>query len=332
MKVAVVGATGMVGKIMAKVLEEQAFPVTEFIPVASARSVGKSCLFRGQSYRIHSMEEALDARPQLALFSAGSNVSKAWAAKFAAQNCVVIDNSSAFRMDKDKKLIVPEINGDTLSEMDKIIANPNCSTIQMLIALAPIHKAFGIRRLIISTYQSITGTGMQAVQQYEAERQGETVGNPAYPHPIFENCLPHCDTFFENGYTREELKLLHETHKILADPNIQVNATAVRVPVKGGHAESIFVTLDRETDAQSIRTLWANTSGLEVLDNPSKNEYPMPLLSAGKDAVFVGRLRQDLFDPKSWSLFVVADNLRKGAATNAVQIAKLMIQKGLLEA
>ena len=326
MKVAVVGATGMVGEIMRSVLEERNFPITEFIPVASERSVGKKMIFDGKEYSVVGLQTAVDMTPDLALFSAGGDTSLEWAPKFAAVGTTVIDNSSAWRMHPDHKLIVPEINADSLTPSDKIIANPNCSTIQMVMALAPIHKKYGIQRVVVSTYQSITGTGVKAVQQLENEYQG-VEGEKAYPHPIHRNALPHCDVFMDNGYTKEEMKLVNETHKIL-DPNIQVTATAVRIPVVGGHSESVNLSLNETPDLDDIRSILSETPGIVVQDDLEKNEYPMPLTAANKNDVFVGRIRKDESQDKGINLWIVADNLRKGAATNTVQIAEVLHSKG----
>lgn len=326
MKVAVVGATGMVGEIMRNVLEERNFPITEFIPVASERSVGKKLIFNGKEYRVVGLQTAVEMKPDLALFSAGGDTSIEWAPKFAEVGTTVIDNSSAWRMHPNHKLIVPEINADVLTPEDKIIANPNCSTIQMVMALAPIHKKYGIQRVVVSTYQSITGTGVKAVQQLENEYQ-DIDGEKAYPHPIHRNALPHCDVFLENGYTKEEMKLVNETHKIL-DPSIQVTATAVRIPVVGGHSESINLSLNESPDLDDIRSILSETPGIVVQDNLENNEYPMPLTAANKNEVFVGRIRKDESQDKGINLWIVADNLRKGAATNTVQIAEVLHSKG----
>ena len=325
MRVAVVGVTGMVGEIMRNVLEERNFPITEFLPVASARSVGKTITFQGKDYTVIGLEDAVAQAPDFALFSAGGQTSLDWAPKFAAVGTTVIDNSSAWRMHPDHKLIVPEINADQLTPDDKIIANPNCSTIQMVMALAPIHKRYGIERVVVSTYQSITGTGVKAVQQLENEYQGVD-GEKAYPHPIHRNALPHCDVFMDNGYTKEEMKLVNETHKIL-DPNIKVTATAVRIPVVGGHSESVNLTLSQAADLDDVRELLNNTPGVVVIDDLDNNGYPMPLDAEGKDDVFVGRIRKDESQEKGLNLWIVADNLRKGAATNTVQIAEYLIQQ-----
>ena len=325
MRVALVGVTGMVGEIMRNVLEERNFPITEFLPVASARSVGKTITFQGKDYTVIDLEDAVAQAPDFALFSAGGQTSLDWAPKFAAVGTTVIDNSSAWRMHPDHKLIVPEINADQLTPDDKIIANPNCSTIQMVMALAPIHKRYGIERVVVSTYQSITGTGVKAVQQLENEYEGVD-GEKAYPHPIHRNALPHCDVFMENGYTKEEMKLVNETHKIL-DPNIKVTATAVRIPVVGGHSESVNLTLSQVADLDEVRELLNNTPGVVVIDDLDNNGYPMPLDAEGKDDVFVGRIRKDESQEKGLNLWIVADNLRKGAATNTVQIAEYLIQQ-----
>ena len=330
MKVAVVGATGMVGEIMLKVLEERNFPIAELLVVASERSIGKTLTFKGKPYKVIGLEAAVEARPDIALFSAGGETSLIWAPKFAAAGTTVIDNSSAWRMDATKKLIVPEINGDQLTSEDKIIANPNCSTIQMVMALAPLHREFQIKRLIISTYQSITGTGVKAVQQLEQESQGLEV-EPAYPHPIHKNALPHCDVFLENDYTKEEMKLVNETHKILNAPKMAITATAVRIPVVGGHSESVNIEFEKEFDVSHVSSLLENSPGVEVQDDPSNNLYPMPLHAAGKDAVFVGRIRRDTSHPNALNMWIVADNLRKGAATNTIQIAEYLISKGLVK-
>ena len=325
MRIALVGVTGMVGEIMRNVLEERNFPITEFLPVASARSVGKTISFQGKDYTVIGLEDAVAQAPDFALFSAGGQTSLDWAPKFAAVGTTVIDNSSAWRMHPDHKLIVPEINADQLTPDDKIIANPNCSTIQMVMALAPIHKRYGIERVVVSTYQSITGTGVKAVQQLENEYQGVD-GEKAYPHPIHRNALPHCDVFMENGYTKEEMKLVNETHKIL-DPNIKVTATAVRIPVVGGHSESVNLTLSQAADLDEVRELLNNTPGVVVIDDLDNNGYPMPIDAEGKDDVFVGRIRKDESQEKGLNLWIVADNLRKGAATNTVQIAEYLIQQ-----
>lgn len=328
MRVAVVGATGMVGEVMLQVLAERQFPISELIPVASARSVGKQLEYEGKTYSVVGLEDAVALKPDVALFSAGGDTSLAWAPKFAAVGCTVIDNSSAWRMHPDHKLIVPEINANELTAEDKIIANPNCSTIQMVMALAPIHRAFGIERVVVSTYQSITGTGVKAVQQLENEYEG-VEGEMAYPHAIHRNALPHCDVFLDNRYTKEEMKLVNETHKIL-DPNIRVTATAVRIPVVGGHSESVNLTLSKSAELEEVRQVLSETPGIVVQDDIHNNGYPMPLQAHGKDDVFVGRLRKDTSQDNGLNLWIVADNLRKGAATNTVQIAEYLVSAGLL--
>ena len=324
MKVAVVGATGMVGNVMLQLLEERQFPLTELIPVASERSVGKMIPFKGKEYPVVSLQTAVDMKADIALFSAGGSTSLEWAPKFAEAGTTVIDNSSAWRMDPDKKLIIPEINAHLLTSEDKIIANPNCSTIQMLVALAPLQSTYGIERLVISTYQSITGTGVAAVQQLENEYEGKK-GEMAYPYPIHRNALPHCDVFQDNGYTKEEMKLVNETHKILGDDTIGITATAIRIPVVGGHSESVNVQLKGESSVAEIQRLLSEADGVIVQDNPETNTYPMPLYAHGKDEVFVGRIRQDFSQDNTFNLWIVADNLRKGAATNAIQIAEYLI-------
>jgi aspartate-semialdehyde dehydrogenase len=324
MRIAVVGATGMVGNVMMQVLEEQAFPVTEFYPVASENSVGKEVVFKGGGHKVIGMQTAVDLKLDLAIFSAGGETSLEWAPKFAEVGTVVIDNSSAWRMDPTKKLVVPEINGDQLTSQDLIIANPNCSTIQLVMVLAPLHKRFGVNRVIVSTYQSITGTGVKAVQQMENERAGIT-GDMAYHYPIDKNCIPQCDSFLANGYTKEEMKLTNETKKIL-DPTIDVVATAVRVPVVGGHSEAVNIEFNSDFELSEVRKLLENTPGIIVQDNLDAFEYPMPKFAEGKDAVFVGRMRRDFTRSNTLNLWIVADNLRKGAATNAVQIAKLLLK------
>ncbi len=329
MKIAVVGATGMVGNVMLEVLAEGKLPITELLLVASERSVGKEMVFEGKTHTVIGLETAVEARPDIALFSAGGSTSLEWAPKFAAVGTTVIDNSSAWRMEQDKKLIVPEINADQLTPEDKIIANPNCSTIQMVMALAPLHKAFGIKRIVISTYQSITGTGVKAVEQLNNEMEG-TSGTMAYPHPIHKNALPHCDVFLENDYTKEEMKLVHETHKILGDSSIGITATAIRIPVVGGHSESVNLEFEKPYTLDEIRHLLEQTPGVVVLDNPEKNAYPMPIHAEGKDEVFVGRIRRDESVENAVNLWIVADNLRKGAATNTIQIAEYLIQHQLV--
>lgn len=329
MKVAVVGATGMVGHVMLQVLAERNFPITELIPVASERSVGKTVSYKGKDYTISSMEDAIAARPDIAIFSAGGGTSLEFAPKFAAVGTTVVDNSSAWRMDPDKKLVVPEINASSLTSEDKIIANPNCSTIQMVLALAPLHKKYKIKRLVISTYQSITGTGVKAVQQLENEYKGEK-GEMAYHYPIHRNAIPACDVFTENGYTKEEMKLVNETQKILGDKTIAVTATAVRIPVVGGHSEAINVQFENDFDLTEVRELLQAQEGVTVQDNPDTNTYPMPIYAEGKNDVFVGRIRRDYSQPNTLNMWVVADNLRKGAATNAVQIAEYLAAKELV--
>ena len=328
MKVAVVGATGMVGNVMLEVLREQNFPVTELIPVASEKSVGKSLEYNGNSYTVVGLQTAVDMKPDVAIFSAGGETSLEWAPKFAEVGTTVIDNSSAWRMDPSKKLIVPEINGNELTSSDKIIANPNCSTIQLVLVMAPLHKKYGIKRAIVSTYQSITGTGVKAVEQMENERAGID-GDMAYKYPIDKNCIPQCDVFLENGYTKEEMKLTNETKKIL-DSAINVTATAVRVPVVGGHSEAVNIEFQHDFDLSEVRNLLENTPGITLQDDPSNYVYPMPKYAQGKDDVFVGRIRRDESQANTLNLWIVADNLRKGAATNAVQIAHLLVEKGLL--
>jgi aspartate-semialdehyde dehydrogenase len=328
MKVAVVGATGMVGNVMLKVLREQNFPITELIPVASEKSVGNKLDFGGLQFTVVGLATAVEMKPDVAIFSAGGETSLEWAPKFAAVGTTVIDNSSAWRMDPTKKLVVPEINGNLLSKDDKIIANPNCSTIQLLLALAPLHKAYKIKRVVVSTYQSITGTGVKAVQQMENEREGIS-GEMAYKYPIDKNCIPQCDSFLDNGYTKEEMKLTNETKKIL-DPTIHVTATAVRVPVVGGHSEAVNVEFENDFDLSDVRRLLHEQPGITLKDDPTTFSYPMPKYAEGKDDVFVGRLRRDESQANTLNMWIVADNLRKGAATNAVQIGKLLIEKGLL--
>lgn len=329
MKLAVVGATGMVGEVMLRVLSERKFPFTDLIPVASERSVGKKIMCGGNSYEVVGLETAVSMEPDVALFSAGGSTSLKWAPKFAEVGTVVIDNSSAWRMDPEKKLIIPEINAEELTSTDKIIANPNCSTIQMLVALAPLQKKYGIQRIVVSTYQSITGTGVKAVQQLENEYNDEK-GEMAYPYPIHRNAIPHCDVFMENGYTKEEMKLVNETHKILNDNSVGVSATAIRIPVVGGHSESINVQLKKGFELEDIRKLLQDSSGLVVQDNPETNTYPMPIYAEGKNEVFVGRIRRDESQDRTLNLWVVADNLRKGAATNTIQIAEYLMDKKLI--
>lgn len=329
MKVAVVGATGMVGEVMLKVLAERNFPVSELIPVASEKSVGKEIEYKGNKYKIISLADAVAARPDVAIFSAGGSTSLEWAPKFAEAGITVIDNSSAWRMDPTKKLVVPEINASELTKEDKIIANPNCSTIQMVMALAPLHEKYRIKRVVVSTYQSITGTGVKAVRQLENEYAG-VKDEMAYPYQIHRNALPHCDVFEENGYTKEEMKLVRETQKILNDKTIAVTATAIRIPVVGGHSESVNLQFENDFDIADIRKILSNTPGVTLQDNPDTNTYPMPLYAQGKDDVFVGRIRRDESQPNSLNMWIVADNLRKGAATNAVQIAEYLIKNKIL--
>ena len=331
MKVALVGATGLVGTRMLEVLAERRFPVDELIPVASERSVGRKVAFAGREWNVVSAEDAIAARPSLALFSAGGSVSAVLAPRFAEVGCRVVDNSSQWRMDPTKKLVIPEINPEVLTADDYIIANPNCSTIQMLIPLAPLHRRYGIRRIVVSTYQSVTGTGYKAVNQMNAERGGAVWGEyqAVYPHPIDQNILPHIDSFTESGYTKEELKMVNETHKIL-DPEIAVTATTVRVPVQGGHSESINLEFEKPFETADVFEIMRNTPGVVLQDDTAHNIYPMPLEAWGKDEVFVGRIRRDTTVPSGLNLWCVADNLRKGAATNAVQIAELLLSKGFL--
>jgi aspartate-semialdehyde dehydrogenase len=324
MKVAVVGATGLVGTTMIKVLEERNFPVSQFIPVASERSVGKELMFAGKPYKIVGMQQAIDMKPDIALFSAGGSTSLEWAPKFAAVGTTVIDNSSAWRMDKTKKLIVPEVNAHTLTKVDKIIANPNCSTIQMVVALAPLHKAYKIKRVVVSTYQSVSGTGVKAVAQMENERKGIT-GEMAYKYPIDQNAIPHIDVFLENGYTKEEMKMVLETQKIMGDKSIKPTSTTVRIPVVGGHSEAVNVEFARDFDLQEVRNILENSPGIVLVDDVANFKYPMPLYAQHRDEVFVGRLRRDESRKKCLNMWIVADNLRKGAATNAVQIAEYLL-------
>jgi len=330
MKVAIVGATGLVGGVMAQVLNEADMKITELIPVASPKSYGKKIDFQGKTYSVTSHEDAINRKPDVALFSAGGSSSLEWAPKYAEAGITVVDNSSAWRMDPDKKLVVPEINANQLKDDDKIIANPNCSTIQMVATLAPLHKAFKIKRLVISTYQSFTGTGVQAVNQYNEEKDGKQASNPAYPHPIFENCLPHCDIFLENRYTREEMKLVHETRKILGDDSIAITATAVRVPVHGGHSESVNVEFENNFDIDQVYDILQKTPGLVIQDDVKNNIYPQPQLAKNKNEVFVGRIRRDESIENGLNLWIVSDNLRKGAATNAVQIVTYLKEKGMI--
>ena len=330
MKLAVVGVTGLVGTTLLRVLAERKFEITEFLAVASEKSVGKTVEFLGDSHTIIGLETAVARRPDIAIFSAGGGVSLAWAEKFAAAGTVVIDNSSAWRMDATKKLVVSEVNADTLTKADKIIANPNCTTMQLMVALAPLHRRYGIERLVVSTYQSITGTGVKAVTQYEQEKEGVEAVERVYPHQIFANVIPQCDAFTENGYTKEEMKVVNETHKILGDDTIRVTCTAVRVPVWGGHSESVNVTFRTDYELEEAVALLKQAEGLTVQDDPSRSIYPMPLDAYGKDGVFVGRIRRDFSAERSLNMWVVADNLRKGAATNTVQIAEYLVEKGLV--
>lgn len=326
-KLALVGATGLVGQMMVKILEEQQIPVSEFYPVASERSVGKEISLNGKKHIVCSMADAVAARPDIALFSAGGAVSGEWAGKFAANGTYVIDNSSAWRMDPDVPLVVPEVNPDTVLPDSRIIANPNCSTIQLVVVLAPLHKRFGIKRVVVSTYQSVTGTGVKAVRQLENERRGIT-GETAYPHQIDLNCFPHGGDFLANGYTSEEMKLVNESRKIMGFRELALTATVVRIPVMGGHSEAVNIAFEKDFELQEVRELIASSPGIVLQDDPGKNLYPMPLHSGGKDAVFVGRIRRDTSIPAGLDLWIVSDNLRKGAATNAVQIARLLIEKG----
>ena len=329
MKVAVVGATGLVGTKMLQVLAERNFPVTELVPVASEKSIGKEVEFKGKKYPVVGMEGAIAAKPDVALFSAGGGTSLEWAPKFAAAGITVIDNSSAWRMDPTKPLVVPEINADVLSAGDKIIANPNCSTIQMVVALNPLHKKYGIKRLVVSTYQSVTGTGVKAVDQLMNERKG-VVGEMAYKYPIDLNVIPQIDVFLDNGYTKEEMKMVNETKKIMRDDSIRVTATTVRIPVMGGHSESVNVEFESDFDLEEVRTLLASAPGVVLVDDPANAVYPMPKDAHEKDEVFVGRLRRDESQANTLNMWIVSDNLRKGAATNAVQIAEYLAAKGLL--
>ena len=329
MKVAVVGATGLVGTKMLQVLAERNFPVTELIPVASEKSIGKEVEFRGKQYKVVGMQTAIDMKPAVALFSAGGSTSTQWAPAFAAAGITVIDNSSAWRMDPSKKLVVPEINADSLTADDKIIANPNCSTIQMVVAIAPLHKRFGIRRIVVSTYQSVTGTGVKAVNQLMNERQGID-GEMAYKYPIDLNVIPQIDVFLENGYTKEEMKMVLETKKIMGDESIRVTSTTVRIPVMGGHSESVNIEFEEEFELDEVRSLLSAAPGVIVVDDPATQQYPMPKDAHERDEVFVGRIRRDETQPKTLNMWIVSDNLRKGAATNAVQIAEYLVGKGLI--
>jgi aspartate-semialdehyde dehydrogenase len=329
MKIAVVGATGLVGSKMLQILEERNFPVTELIPVASEKSIGKEVSFKGKKYKIVSADDAIAAQPDIALFSAGGNTSLLLAPKFAAAGITVIDNSSAWRMDASKKLVVPEVNADSLTKDDKIIANPNCSTIQMVLVLNPLHKKYGIKRVVVSTYQSVTGTGVKAVKQMENERNN-IEGEMAYKYKIDKNALPHIDVFLENGYTKEEMKMVNETRKIMSDDGIQLTATCVRIPVMGGHSESLNIEFEKDFDLAEVRNILSNAPGLVLQDDLDNFVYPMPLTAHEKDETFVGRIRRDESQPKTLNCWVVSDNLRKGAATNAVQIAEYLIENGLI--
>lgn len=329
MKVAVVGATGLVGSKMLQVLAERNFPVTELVPVASERSIGKEVEFKGKGYKVVSLTDAIAAKPAVAIFSAGGSTSLEWAPKFAEAGITVIDNSSAWRMDPTKPLIVPEINADILTAADKIIANPNCSTIQMVVALNPLHKKYGIKRIVVSTYQSVTGTGVKAVSQLMNERNG-VVGERAYKYPIDLNVIPQIDVFLENGYTKEEMKMVKETCKIMRDDSIRVTATTVRIPVVGGHSEAVNVEFERDYVLSEVKDLLSSSPGVIVVDDPANQQYPMPMDAHEKDEVFVGRLRRDESQPNTLNMWVVSDNLRKGAATNAVQIAEYLQKQGLL--
>lgn len=329
MRVAVVGATGMVGEIMLQVLAERNFPVTELIPVASEKSIGKEIEWKGNTYKVVGLQTAVDMKPEIALFSAGGETSLEWAPKFAAAGTTVIDNSSAWRMDETKKLVVPEINASVLTKEDKIIANPNCSTIQMVMALAPLHAKYDIKRIVVSTYQSITGTGVKAVRQLENEYAG-IQDEMAYKYPIHRNAIPQCDSFEENGYTKEEMKLVRETQKILNDKTIAVTATAIRIPVVGGHSEAVNIQFENDFDVNEVRQILQNTPGVTVQDNLETFTYPMPIYAQGKDDVFVGRIRRDESQPNTINMWIVADNLRKGAATNTIQIAEYLVANNLV--
>ena len=329
MRIAVVGATGMVGSVMLKLLEERHFPIKEMLPVASQRSVGREIVFKGKLHKIIGLQDAINAKPDIAIFSAGGDTSLEWAPKFAEIGTTVIDNSSAWRMDPDKKLVVPEINAAVLTKEDKIIANPNCSTIQMVMALAPLHKKYQMKRVVVSTYQSVSGTGVKAVKQLENEISGQR-GEMAYPYPIHKNALPHCDVFEDNGYTKEEMKLAREPQKILDDRSFSVSATAVRIPTAGGHSEAVNVEFRNDFDLKEIRQILHSTPGITIQDNPDTNTYPMPIYAHNKDEVFVGRLRRDETQPNTLNMWVVSDNLRKGAATNAIQIAEYLLHHELV--
>jgi len=327
MKVALVGATGLVGSTMLRLLDERNFPITELLPVASERSLGKSILFRGKEYPVMLAADAIAQKPQLALFSAGGSPSLELAPQFAAVGCYVVDNSSAWRMDPSKKLVVPEVNGDALNKEDFIIANPNCSTIQMVMALQPLHQKYNIKRVVVSTYQSVTGTGQKAVEEMMQQRSGNNV-TEVYPYPIDFNLIPQIDIFQDNGYTKEEMKMVLETCKIMGDDNIKVTATCVRVPVMGGHSESVNIEFHQDFELNEVRNLLSAAPGVMLLDNPANKEYPMPLFATNKDEVFVGRIRRDESQANTLNCWIVADNLRKGAATNAIQIAEYLVEKG----
>lgn len=329
MKLAVVGATGLVGQEILKVLEERSFPFDELYLAASPKSVGKSITFKGREFKIKGIEEVCKLAPDVAIFSAGGSTSLEWAPKYAEAGTIVIDNSSAWRMDATKKLVVPEINGHVLTIDDRIIANPNCSTIQMVLALAPLHVKYKLKRIVVSTYQSVTGTGKDAVQQMMDERQGIN-GPKVYPHPIDMNALPHIDSFLDNGYTKEEMKMVNETRKIIGDQTIGVTATTVRIPSVGGHSEAVNVEFFEDFNISEVRSVLASTPGIIVQDDPKNNLYPMPINSKGRDEVFVGRIRKDESQPRTLNMWIVADNLRKGAATNAVQIAEFMLERSLV--
>ncbi len=326
MRVAIVGVTGMVGREMLEVLEERNISISELIPVASEKSIGSKIEFNGKRHEVVGVDKAIGLKPDFALFSAGGSTSLEFAPKFAEVGTVVIDNSSAWRMNTDVPLVVPEVNAATINPNSKIIANPNCSTIQLVMALYPLHLKFGLERIVVSTYQSVSGTGKNAMKQLEEEEAGQLASNPAYNYPIHRNCIPHCDVFLDNGYTKEEMKLVNESRKIMGIPNLRLTATAVRVPVNGGHSESVNVRFEKGTSVSEIQAALSETSGVSLLDNPSKNEYPMPLNAHKKDEVFVGRIRKDQSEDNSFNLWIVADNLRKGAATNAVQILQHIVQ------
>lgn len=335
MKIAVVGATGMVGQVMLKVLEERNFPVTELIPVASEKSVGKKINFKGKEYTIVSMQDAVNMKPAIAIFSAGGQTSLDWAPKFAEVGTFVVDNSSAWRMDPTKKLVVPEINADVITKDDKIIANPNCSTIQMVMVLNPLHKKYKIKRIVVSTYQSVSGTGKAAVDQLNAEIKNAVIPNSeevkmVYPYQIFKNALPHCDVFDADDYTKEEIKLMKEPKKIMGDDSLKITATAVRIPVQGGHSESVNVEFENDFDLDEVRNILSNSPGVVLQDDVANKQYPMCFYSEGKDEVFVGRIRRDFSQPNTLNFWVVADNLRKGAATNAVQIAEYLVENKIV--